>query len=277
MKVLVVFSWPFLDSCIIHIFVYTESMKKQKKLVVGNWKMNPGTLEDAKKIALTVKKSTSNLKKTHVVVCPPSVYLSSLSNMPSKNISLGAQDAFYESVGSFTGEVSFAQLPQFSVSYVIVGHSERRAMGETDEIVNKKVKRVVGAGMTAILCIGEKVHDSHGEYLHFIKQQLIDGLKDISKNSLDRVVVAYEPIWAIGAKEAMKAGDIHEVSIFIKKILRDMYGVMSGDVRVLYGASVSVFNVSEIMQGDFVEGLLVGRESLKAKDFVEIIKAVDSI
>lgn len=252
-------------------------MKKQKKLVVGNWKMNPTSLEEAKSIADTVKRSTKNVKKTQIVLCPPFVYLSLLSNIKSNVLFLGAQDAHPETLGSYTGEVSFAELDQFGVSFIIVGHSERRKMGESDELINKKVKSVVNSGMTAIVCVGESLRDHHGDYFNFIKHQIISALKDISKKSLDRVVIAYEPIWAIGAKQSMSPEDLLETSIFIKKVLKDMYGAMSEGVRILYGGSVDRANCNRLVRDGNVSGLLIGRESLRAKDFVEIIKFVDLI
>lgn len=243
--------------------------------MVGNWKMNPESVLEAKKIAGDIKRNTRNVKKTQVVICPPFVYLPPLSGLICTTLFLGAQNAFHESLGSFTGEVSFSQLPQFKTSFVIVGHSERRMRGETDEMINKKVRSVVGDGMTVILCLGETIRDGHGDYLELIKHQLTTGLKDISKKLIDHVVIAYEPVWAIGAKEAMAPRDVHEVAIFIKKILRDMFGPLSDSVRVLYGGSVNEFNCKEIISGNFVHGFLVGRESLKPKNFVEIVKLTD--
>ena len=239
--------------------------------------MNPERVEDAKKIVLGVKRSTATVKKIDIVLCPSFVYLSNLSNFVRPPVFLGAQDAFFETAGPFTGEGSFSQLYQFSVRFVILGHSERRREGQTDSIVNKKIKAVVGGGMTAILCVGEKTRDTHGEYLHFVKQQIIDGLADVSKKFLGNLVIAYEPVWAVGAKEAMKPEDVHEMSIFIRKILRDMYGTLSDSVRILYGGDVTVNNIGPIMRDGFVQGVLVGRESLKVKDFVEIIKIVEEI
>ncbi len=239
--------------------------------------MNPLTLDEAKDIAVSVKKVSGKLKRTQVVLCPPFVYLSLLSKTPSGNLFLGAQDAFYESAGHYTGEVSFAQLPQFKVKYVIVGHSERRKAGETDAVVNKKVRSVVTEGMTAVLCVGETVRDTHGEYLNTVRTQLVSALRDVSKKSLANLVIAYEPVWAVGAKQALRPREIHEMSIFIKKVLRDLYGISADDVRVLYGGDVTVGDITEIMQEGFVSGVLVGRESLKPKHFTEIIKVVDSI
>ena len=163
------------------------------------------------------------------------------------------------------------------MGFVLVGHSERRKMGETDEIVNKKAKSAVNEGMTAVICIGEEKHDSQGEYLSVLRDQITLALKDISKKFIDHVIVAYEPIWAIGAKSSMNSRDIHETSIFIKKVLRDLYGISGDGVRILYGGAVGVDNAKSIVGDGFVDGLLVGRESLKAKSFVEIGKQVESI
>ena len=236
--------------------------------------MNPQTVAEAKKIAGDVKKDVKLVKKTNVVVCPPFVYLPALSGVTSDKFFLGSQTAFYEKFGSFTGEVSFSQLSQFKVSYVIVGHSERRAMGENDEAVNKKMRSVVGDGMTAILCVEKSARPS-GRLSLCRGEQIFSGLKDVSKKSLIRVVIAYEPVWAIGSADAMKAREIHEMNIFIKKVLREIYGAPADSVQILYGGAVNAENISDIMTNGFVQGVLVGRESLDAKNFIKIIKSVD--
>ncbi len=252
-------------------------MKKVKKLVVGNWKMNPQSLEEAKKLASTVKRGMAKVRRTNVVLCPPFVYLSALASIPKGSLFLGAQNTNHEMLGSFTGEVSYSQLYQFGVRFVIIGHSERRKMGETDELVNKKLKSVVNSGMTAIVCVGESVRDGNGDYLNFIKQQLVFALKDVPRKLIDRVVVAYEPIWAIGAKEAMSSRDLHEMSIFIKKVLKDSFGIVADNLRILYGGSVDRVNADRLVSEGNVSGLLIGRESLKAEGFMEIIKLIDAL
>jgi len=242
----------------------------KRKLVVGNWKMNPENLDDAKRIASAISRSVKNLK-TKVVLCPPFVFLGSLSGIR------GAQDVFYESSGAFTGEVSPAQLASVGVEYVIVGHSERRALGETNEIVNKKVRAVLENGMTAIVCAGEKVRDHGGEYLHEIKAQITHALKDVNKRYVSNIVIAYEPVWKIGQREAMSPVEIHEMSIYIRKILHDLYASMAEDVKIIYGGSVMADDADRIVGEGNVSGLLVGRESLKPKEFVEIVRLVDSV
>jgi len=252
-------------------------MKKQKKLVVGNWKMNPESLDEAKKIGRDIKRASINIKKTDIVLCPPFVYIPGLAGTPKSPLFLGAQDCHHEDRGPFTGEVSTTQLYEFGVRFIVVGHSERRKMGETEEVINRKVRAVVGGGMTAVVCIGESERDSHGEYYETIKQQIHSALIDVPKKLLGSVVVAYEPIWAIGAKEAMSPNELHEVSIFIKKVLRDSFGMASDGVRVIYGGSVDRANADRLVREGNVSGLLVGRESLKPKDFMEITKLVDGI
>lgn len=252
-------------------------MKKTKKLIIGNWKMNPPSLEEAKKLARDIKKVMPKIKRTSVVLCPPYVYLHPLSSVPKGALYLGAQNANHEEKGSFTGEVSFTELPQFKVRFVIVGHSERRKMGEDSELINKKIRSIVSCGMTAVLCIGESVRDSGGDYYHFIKQQILEALYDIPKKLLGNIVIAYEPIWAIGGPKAMSPMDLHEISIFIKKVLRDSFGDFSSGISILYGGSVDTTNADLLVKEGNVAGLLIGRQSLVAKDFNEIIKMVDNI
>ncbi len=252
-------------------------MKKQKKLVVGNWKMYPLMLDEVKKLSSVVKKISSTLKRTNVVVCPPFVYIPLLQKLPTKNLFLGAQNVNAEMVGALTGEVSYAQISQFKVDYVIVGHSERRKMGEDDDLINKKVRSIVSAGMNAILCVGESTRDHNGDYFNFVREQIVRGLKDVSKKNISQVVIAYEPVWAIGAREAMSSRDLHEMSIYIRKVLRELYGILGDSVLILYGGSVDRMNAGELVKEGNVSGLLVGRQSLDAKGFAEIIKSVDAI
>lgn len=251
-------------------------MKKNKILVVGNWKMNPESAEKAKEIFRGIKSVAKDLKNIKVVICPPFVYLSDLEKINDGSITIGAQDVFWEKSGSFTGEISSGMLKKEGEGYVIVGHSERRELGETDEMVSKKIKTSSQAGLRVVLCIGEKVRDDHGEYLHFLRGQIISSLGKLQKRYLAKLVIAYEPVWAIGQAEAMKTGDLHEMTIFIKKVLVEIYGQKDGiSVSVLYGGSVNHNNALEIIKNGEVSGLLVGRESLNPKKFGELLKNVD--
>jgi triosephosphate isomerase len=255
-------------------------MKKNIPLMVANWKMNPETVAKAKKIFLGTKKVVKTLKNIQVAVCPPFVYLSDLEKMNDSKIILGAQDVFWERAGSFTGEISPAMLKRGGESFVIVGHSERRELGETDEMISKKIISAGQVGLRPILCVGERERDVHGEYLHFLRSQIINSLGKFPKKFLGKLVLAYEPIWAIGKSEveAMSPADIHEASLFLKKVLAEIYGQKGAiSVPILYGGSVSHNNAKDIILGGQVQGLLVGRESLDPKKFGELLKAVDLI
>jgi len=251
-------------------------MKKQKLLIVGNWKMNPETGEKAKEIFQGTQKIVKTLKNTKVVVCPPFVYLSDLGKINNSKIVLGAQDMFWEKSGSFTGEISSNMLKK--ESYVILGHSERRNLGETDEMVSKKLISAIKAGLQPILCIGEKERDAHGDYLLFLRNQIINSLGKLQKRYLVDLIIAYEPVWAIGKTEAeaMKPTDIHEMTIFIKKVLSEKYDQkVATAVPILYGGSVGYKNAKDIIVLGEVQGLLVGHESLKVEKFSELLKNVD--
>ncbi len=262
---------------LVHTFAIIPGMKKAKKLIVGNWKMYPERLDDAKKIVAKVKRIMPKVRKTNVVLCPPFIYTAVFSGIKKGALHLGTQNTNSKSSGSLTGEVSVSQIEQFNVDYVIVGHSERRKMGETDKDINEKLKSVIDYGMTAILCVGEESRDHNGDYLDVIKNQLSNCLSGVEKKFLGQVVVAYEPIWAIGGKEAMSPRDIHEMNIYIKKVLRDLFGDPSSFVLVLYGGAVDKFNTENIVREGDVSGLLIGRQSLVAEDFIEIIKIVDRL
>lgn len=250
-----------------------------KKIVVGNWKMNPTSIEEAKRIYRSINKIAKKLIHTDVVICPPFVYMKLFLNKTNKSpIKIGAQNLFVEEQGPYTGEISSLMLKDFGSYCVIVGHSERRALGESDEIVSKKVQMVLESGMSPILCIGEKERDSGGNYLHFIKEQIKNSLNKIPKKLIDKLIIAYEPLWAIGAKEAMKPSDVHEMLLFIKKVLSDIYGHEDAmSTKILYGGSVNFRNAAEILNGGQVNGFLVGRESLNSTSFTELLKVVDSI
>ena len=255
-------------------------MKKNRLLVVGNWKMNPSSAEKAKEIFRGIKSTAKDLKNIKLVICPPFVYLSDLEKISDGNVILGAQDMFWEKDGAFTGEISPAMLKKAGEGYVILGHSERRALGETDEMVSKKVLSAVKTGLRPILCVGEKDRDAHGNYLHFLRNQIINSLGKIPKRFLNNIIIAYEPVWAIGKSEAeaMKPTDIHEMTIFIRKVLVEIYGSKTNiNTLILYGGSVSHNNAADIIKNGEVQGLLVGRESLNPKKFGELLKTVSAI
>lgn len=251
-----------------------------KKLIVGNWKMNPGTVAEARRIAGKVKRAAVRLEHTEAVVCPPFPYiLPCVPRRPVGNFCVGAQTVSAEAGGGpHTGEVGAAMLKDLGVSYVIVGHSEQRAMGDTGVTVGKKVKNVLEAGLTPIVCVGESARDPEGAYLENLKGQIKECLGDMPKKYGREIIIAYEPVWAIGAKEAMAPEQIYEMSLFVKKVLADIFTPEAGvKTTVLYGGSVNFRNAPDIMRVGKVDGLLVGRESVNVSGFVELLKAVDQI
>jgi len=252
--------------------------KKIQKIVIGNWKMNPQTLEEAKKVFVGTRKVATGAKKVVTVVCPPFAYIHDLAKLAKKEIKVGAQDIFYEESGSYTGEVSPYIVGNLGVTHVIIGHSERRALGETDEIIAKKVSATLKAGLVPVICIGEKTRSSEGEHLEVIKNQLLSSLSKLPRKSLSGIIVVYEPVWAVGASAAMSPGDLHEMTIFIRKVLTDAYSADSAkSIAILYGGSVTPKNTLEIVRDGQVDGLLVGRDSLNAVNFGEIISLVNTL
>ncbi|PIP87409.1 triose-phosphate isomerase [Candidatus Campbellbacteria bacterium CG22_combo_CG10-13_8_21_14_all_36_13] len=258
-------------------------MNSKTKYVIGNWKMEPRTAVEARALFLSIKKQSSRIKNTSIIICPPAIFLGDLQMAHSGNkISIGAQNVFWENPssgrGAFTGEISANQLIDSSVEYVIVGHSERRALGETNEIVAEKLHTIVEAKLTPILCIGERLRDEEGEYLSFIKEQIETALRDVPHNKIKNIIIAYEPVWAIGrGDDAMGPKDMHEVSLYIHKILVSMFGkkIASG-VDVVYGGSVERSNAEELIKGGEISGFLVGHASLYADHFIDIVKIVDN-
>jgi triosephosphate isomerase (TIM) len=252
----------------------------RKKYIVANWKMNPISIGDAEKLFKKVKDKALKFNNVKTIICPPFVYLGELSYLYSgSKISLGAQDSFWENKGSFTGEISPVQIKDLGADYVILGHSERRVLGETNRIVNRKVKVALSAGLNVILCVGEKERDEEGNHLHFIESEIRESLDKITIEKLSRVTIAYEPIWAIGKDEddAMNQNKLHEMKLYILRILKEMYGTRGLETRIIYGGSAEPGNAEELIREGQVDGLLVGHESLIAESFLEIIKIANNI
>ena len=237
--------------------------------------MNPLTLKEAEKLFSGVAREVSRAKKTDIIICPPVVFLNKLAKIRTSKIKLGAQDAFPGDVGAFTGEVSGEMLYNLGARYVILGHSERRELGETNIIINKKIKNSIVAGLRPVLCVGENSRDGNHEYFNFVKNQIEECLAGISKNSISKIIVAYEPVWAISSTPDRKDATPHdslEMAIFIRKILSDKFGKDSANMKILYGGSVSEKDAGEFLQDGGVDGLLAGRASLDASKFSHIVK-----
>ncbi|MBU4480009.1 triose-phosphate isomerase [Patescibacteria group bacterium] len=251
-------------------------MKKDKKIIIANWKMNPESLIEAKKMFLGIKKTAGKLSGVQTVVCPPYIYLNELVSLyKGHRVAIGAQNVFSENKGSFTGAVSPNMLKKNKVDYVIVGHSERRALGEDNQIINEKIKASLRSGLNVIFCVGEKERDENAKYFDFLKNEILDSLEGVNAGSLKNILVAYEPIWAISNNSGGKAvlpSEIQEMVIFIKKVLSDRFGIKTKMPQILYGGSVNPKNTKEILEEGGVDGLLVGKASLDAGKFGEILK-----
>lgn len=248
-----------------------------KKIIIANWKCNPTTSKEAQKMISFLKQGLKKVKKAEVVICPPFVYLAS-SKFQESRVKLGSQDCFWEEKGAFTGEISAKMLKDLGVKYVILGHSERRYIfGETSESVAKKVKAVLNLSLTPIVCIGETLQDrKETKTFQVIEAQLKQSLQGIAKNQINKVILAYEPVWAIGTGNNCSSDEALTVSLFLRKLILNIAGrkAVQG-LRILYGGSVSVDNAVEYLQNDSINGLLVGGASLDSKEFISIVKSVN--
>lgn len=247
-------------------------------LVVANWKMNPGTLGDAKKLYLDIRKGMGKRKyEVEVVIAPPAPFISEIHRLsPSQRIKLAAQAIFPEPRGAFTGQISLPMFRSVGVTHVIAGHSERRARGETDEEVHAQVQAALKVKLSTILCVGEEHRDPHGNYLGVVEAQLRAALRDVKNSQLKDLVVAYEPVWAIGTGNDASPADVQEMKIFIEKILSDRFNRSAAQkVRIIYGGSVNRDNADGLLADGAVDGFLVGGASLRATDFVFIVNSAE--
>lgn len=249
----------------------------RRPLIAGNWKMNT---DQATAVALAqgVVAGAGEVRDVDLLVCPPSIYLQSVAaQLGSSGVALGAQNMAAEGNGAFTGEISAAMLVDVGARYVILGHSERRSlMGETDEVVNKKTHAALAAGLTPIVCVGEQLEDREGgRTSEVIASQFAGSLADISADGAAKIVIAYEPVWAIGTGKVATPEQAEEVHADLRRLLADRYnGPIAEGVRILYGGSVKPDNAAELMSQPNVDGALVGGASLKAADFLGIAKGV---
>ena len=244
----------------------------RKKIIAGNWKMNKNHNEAVELI--NSLKSGIDTDKSDVVVCVPFVDLASVSEaIKGTNINLGAQNMHFEESGAYTGEISPSMLKELGVKYVIIGHSERRAyFGETDEIVNKKVKKALEHNITPILCVGESLEERELDItIELVRIQVKKAFAGISKEDAKKVVIAYEPIWAIGTGKVATKEQAEEVCKEVRKVVAEVYGQEVADViRIQYGGSVTGDSANELFNMPNIDGGLVGGASLK-EDFIKVV------
>ncbi len=249
----------------------------KKPLVVANWKMYVSTPEEAKKFTSSLRRKARSFAGVDVVIAPSFTLLPLVAAaFKGTSVRTSAQSVSVFETGAHTGEVAAAMVKSFGASMSIIGHSERRAQGETNEMVRVQIRHAQAAGLTTILCIGESERDPSGAYLSTIVDQLRSALHEFKKDSTPKLVVAYEPVWAIGksAADAMKGPDLREMSIFIKKTLAEHFERKAAmRIPILYGGSVEPSNARMLLEEGDVGGFLVGHASADVESFVEILKA----
>lgn len=254
-----------------------------KKIVIANWKMNLTPTQSAD-LTVEFKKKLSKVDNKDIVICPSFSALSQVSDKIGKsNLILGSQNVSWMEKGAFTGEESIKNIEEFGCQYAIVGHSERRQnLGETDEMVNKKIKICLDEGITPIFCIGETLQEKQeGMTDHKLYTQIKEGLKNIDLLPHENIVIAYEPIWAISANRAVTPHDVEpaeaeKVFKFIYQNLVDLWPltIVNNNVRIIYGGSVDENNSKDFAQIDIINGFLVGGASLNSDKFSQIIKNI---
>lgn len=248
---------------------------KRTSLVIGNWKMNPNSASEALKLVEGITKKYKAQEGVTVAIAPPALYLSDvIKKIGKKPISIAAQNVSTEAMGAFTGELSALQLRDSKVEYVIIGHSERRAMGETDVHVQKKVQNALKNKLTPVVCVGERERDTQGTFFTFIESQVKSLAAVLSANEIKKIVIAYEPIWAIGTGATATPADVKEMQLFLFTVLTKLYDkATAAKVTLLYGGSVKADNAVMLQSEGGMNGFLVGGASLKAEDFIQIINA----
>ncbi len=248
----------------------------RKTFIAGNWKMN-NDLKESEKLIVDLKNLLQNEKPNcDVVVCPPYTSLSEASKLlKGSQIKLGAQNMHFEDNGAFTGEVSASMLKSVGCEYVILGHSERRHIfGESNEMINKKIKKALSAGLKPIFCVGELLGErENGTTNDVVKKQILKGLAEISADDMKNIIVAYEPVWAIGTGKTASPAQAQEVHEFIRDLIEITYSLeIANDLVIQYGGSVKPDNAKELISQKDIDGALVGGACLKADSFVGIIK-----
>ena len=249
----------------------------REKILVANWKMYK-TIDEGIELAECLKKKING--KPKIIICPPFTALSNINEVLSNSeLELGAQNFFYETQGAFTGEISPIMLKDAGAKYVIIGHSERRNIfGEANELINKKLISAIENEIRPIFCVGEKIEDRQaGQTENVIKQQILEGLKNMSRENVEKIIIAYEPVWAIGTGLNAKPGQASEAHKFIRETLNEMYGDKLGEnITILYGGSIKEDNIEDLGKMKEIDGGLVGGASLKCDSFVTIWKKLKS-
>lgn len=245
----------------------------RKPIIVGNWKMNK-TRDEALQFIYAVKNEVASSEVVESAICAPFPYLRCLVKRQGESLRVGAQNMHFESSGAYTGEVAPDMLTAIGVSYVVLGHSERREMfNETDEVVNKKVHAAFENGLTPIICVGESLEErENGTTNQVVDTQTVAALSGLTEDQVKQVVIAYEPIWAIGTGRTATAEQANETIGYIREVIARVYGCdASNAVRIQYGGSVNPSNIKELMAQEHIDGALVGGASLDPQSFLNLV------
>lgn len=247
----------------------------RKPIIAGNWKMNK-TTKKAVQFVEELKKQIGNYPGVEIVICPPFTALSKVAEaLEGSKMVMGAQNMYPEPAGAYTGEISPLMLLEVGCEYVIIGHSERRILlNETDEIINKKLKSASTYRLKPIFCVGETLKQrEEGKTQEVVYNQLIKGLSDLGKDDVLKMVIAYEPIWAIGTGRTATPEEVNTIHKFIRQILNDIYDQkLARQIRIQYGGSVRPDNIDTLMSQSDIDGVLVGGASLDIRSFTRIVK-----
>jgi triosephosphate isomerase len=251
----------------------------RRKLIAGNWKMNK-TAADGVALIKDIAAEVGRLGTVDIVVCPPFTALESAAKaLEGQSVKLGAQNMHPEKSGAYTGEVAAEMLRNLFVSHVILGHSERRTyFAETDAFINKKVVAALANQLKPILCVGETLAEREGnQTLTVVKRHVEEGLKGVTAEQMANVVIAYEPVWAIGTGKVATTAQAQEVHAFIRDLLTKLYGApIAQKVRILYGGSMKPSNAPELLAEKDIDGGLIGGAALEARSFIDLVKAADA-
>ena len=248
-------------------------MANRRPIIAGNWKMYK-TSQEARDFSLSIQEKVEDVTDLDMVVCAPFTALHVLKEeLEESIIHIGAQNMYHEEVGAFTGEISPLMLLDMACTYVIIGHSERREhMKENDDLIAKKVKMALDKGLIPILCVGENLSMREGgKAIGFVRGQVEKNLMDLTPTELHKVVIAYEPIWAIGTGKTASSQDAQEICAAIRSTISGISGSVAQEIRILYGGSVKPSNIAELMAQPDIDGALVGGASLDAQGFAELI------
>ncbi len=252
----------------------------RKKIIIGNWKMNLSHTA-AQDLSFKLKNKYKATNSVDIAICPPYVYLLTLVNiLKDSNIKVGSQNMFYKEEGAYTGEISPSMLTELQIDLVIIGHSERRQyFNESNTDVNLKIKSAIKHGLTPVFCVGEDLKTrEQGQAENWVKKQIIEGIKDLSKEDIEKLIIAYEPIWAIGTGKICSGDDANKIIQMIRNTIKDLSTAeISNKIRILYGGSIKSDNFNEHIKYPDIDGGLVGGSSLKFEEFSKVIDLASNV